>query len=321
MVQRSLPHQSVLAATVLTYGAGLLCLLAQFFPNVSLFEMATSFLPLISLASIAVTLALFRYHARIAVAGVVFVGWAALPFLSFPKYTTPSHSACEPNTCLTVIVANVYQLDPALVRLAELSEAHNPDLIAVIEPPASANPETYREHFPEHDQIVHVDRRPGANGASIPLSLLSRQGFASADSDIPDRTGLRALIKADLKGKWSGVRIVTAHPHVPLTAPGLHARNRLLSVAGDTAEESEAFILMGDFNLTPWSPTFRALPGKRAGDPRFVQTWPVAWGPLGIPIDHIMISENLELVEARLLPHTGSDHRAILARFRPKARE
>lgn len=321
MVQRSLPHQIVLAATILTYGAGLLCILAQFFPNVSLFEMATSFLPLISLASIAVTLALFRYHVRSAMAGLVFVAWIALPFISFSKYAAPSKTTCDPGTCLTVIVANVYQRDAALERLAELSVAHEPDLIAVIEPPSSATPKTYLKRFPDHEQIVHVNRRPGNSGASIPLSLLSRQGFASAESNIPNRTGQRAFIQADLAGKWNGIRIVTTHPHIPLTAPGLLARNRLLRTAGDNAGDSETFILMGDFNLTPWSPTFRSLPGKRAGDPRFVQTWPVAWGPLGIPIDHILFSGDLELVDSQLLPRTGSDHRALLARFRRKMAE
>lgn len=321
MTKRSLPHQIVLAAVVFTYGAGLFCILAQFFPRVSLFEMATSFLPLITLASFAATLALFRYHPRASAAGLVFVAWVALPFISFSKYITPKDNSCEPDACLTVIVANIYKSEAAMSRLADISAGLDPDLIALLEPPHSADPSVYLNLFPRHEHIVHVDQSPRFSRASIPLSLLSLQPFVSASSKIPDRTGLRSFIQADLDGAWQGIRIVTTHPHIPITAPGLNARNALLRAAGDAANESASFILMGDFNLTPWSPTFRALPGKRAGDPRFVQTWPVAWGPLGIPIDHIKVSDDLELVETQLLPPTGSDHRAILARFRYKPLE
>ena len=318
MVQRSLPHKLILTAAVLVYGAGAFCVLAQLFPRVSLFEMAVSFLPLISLAGVAVTLALFRYQPRASLAGLAYMVWVALPFISFSKYAAPTGTDCEPGDCLTVIVANVFKSEDALVRLADLTIQNDADLIALLEPPLSANEASYRRLFPVHGHMVHVDRSPQA---SSPLSLISRLPLASSRSEIPNRTGFRSYIQADLTGRWEGIRLVTTHPHIPLTVPGLSTRNTLLKAAGDAADARYSFILMGDFNLTPWSSTFRALPGKRAGDPRFVRTWPVAWGPLGIPIDHIMFSEDLELVETRLLPRTGSDHRAILVKFRREAPE
>lgn len=321
MVQRSLPHKIVLTAAVLAYSAGLLCLLVQFFPRVSLFEMAVSFLPLISLAGLAVTLALFRYHPRVSLVGLVFVAWVAWPFVGFSKFAAPTEESCEQGDCLTLIVANLYQSEDALTRLADLSSEFDPDIIALVEPPLSAGPLTYPIHFPALSHIVHVDQAPRLRRASIPLSLISRQPFVSAQFEIPDRSGLRSYIQADLDGVWEGLRIVATHPHIPISTPGLNTRNTLLRAASDVAAESETFILIGDFNLTPWSPKFQRLPGNRAGDPRFIRTWPVAWGALGIPIDHIMISENLDLVETRVLPPTGSDHRAILAKIRLKPLE
>lgn len=318
MAQRSLPHKIVLAAAVFSYGAGAFCILAQFFPRVSLFEMVVSFLPLVSLAGFVVTLALFRYHPRASLAGLFYATWVTLPFITFSKYATPTRADCEPNACLTVIAANLYKSEDALARLAGLAVQNDADLIALLEPPLSANESVYGRVFPDHPHMVHVDQ---SARASIPLSLISRRPFASRRSEIPLRTGLRSYIQADLTGPWNGIRLVTTHPHIPLTAPGLNTRNTLLRAAGDAAEARDSFILMGDFNLTPWSPTFRALPGRRAGDPRLLQTWPVSWGPLGIPIDHVLFSDDLELVESRLLPRTGSDHRAILAKFRRKAPE
>ena len=318
MAKRSLSHKIVLVAAVFAYGAGAFCILAQFFPRVSLFEMAVSFLPLITLGGIAVTLALFRYHPRASLAGLVYMAWVASPFIAFSKYTSPTGADCQANDCLTVVVANLYKSEAALVRLADLALQNDADLMALLEPPLSADEATYRRLFSDHTDIVHVAQTARA---SIPLSLISRLPLASSRSEIPIRTGLRSYIQADLSGTWAGIRLVTTHPHIPLTAPGINTRNALLKAAGDAAQARDSFILLGDFNLTPWSPTFRALPGRRAGNPRFVRTWPVAWGPLGIPIDHVLFSEDLELVETRLLPRTGSDHRAILAKFRRKAPE
>ena len=104
----------------------------------------------------------------------------------------------------------------------------------------------------------------------------------------------------------------------PVTASWTQARNNLLSIAGDTAATAEQFILMGDFNTTPWSATFRDLPGNRAGDPRFSATWPTFFPALGISIDHILASDNLELVEFKVLESVGSDHYPLMAKFRLK---
>ncbi|MEM9178915.1 MAG: endonuclease/exonuclease/phosphatase family protein, partial [Pseudomonadota bacterium] len=149
-----------------------------------------------------------------------------------------------------------------------------------------------------------------------PITLLSRRPLADRDRILRRDTAGRAYITADLGGDWQGTRIVLAHAMTPLRHDGLMARNTLLRVAGEAAKDSGSFIMMGDFNLTPWAPQFRRLPGKRAGDPRGVATWPTSLRMVGLPIDHIMFDGDLELVDVRVLDPIGSDHLPVLATFR-----
>ena len=149
-----------------------------------------------------------------------------------------------------------------------------------------------------------------------PITLLSRVPIVDQDRVLRQDTLGRAYIVADLGGEWQETRLLVAHAMAPFVPRGLSARDTLLEAAGNVAQKSRTYIMLGDFNLTPWTPQFRALPGKRAGDPRLSATWPAPLRALGIPIDHIMFDGELELVQVRVLPITGSDHLAVLAQFR-----
>ncbi len=75
-------------------------------------------------------------------------------------------------------------------------------------------------------------------------------------------------------------------------------------------------VAVGDFNAAPWSRPMQELlthTGLRALR-RPVPTWPAAFGPLGVPIDHVLVHEGARVVHAR--PFGGalnSNHRGIVA--------
>ena len=295
-----------------------LVILAQSVPGVPLFEMAVSYLPQIILLSGIAALALAIHKPRAAVLGGVFTVIAALPMLTFSKFHTPSEVDCSPDACLTVITANVFMQPRAMARLGALAEQEQADLVAINETSPKFDGEDFSAHFPAFDRL-----RAGSNAASAThelrkLTLLSRKPVKQLGNVAPDQTAGRGLMFADLAGDWGGTRIVITHPLIPVTSSWTQARNNLLSIAGDTAKTADKFILMGDFNTTPWSAAFRDLPGKRAGDPRFSATWPTFFPVMGISIDHILASDNLELVEFKVLESVGSDHYPLMAKFRLK---
>ena len=75
-------------------------------------------------------------------------------------------------------------------------------------------------------------------------------------------------------------------------------------------------IAVGDFNAAPWSQPMQDLL-NRTGMRTLripVPTWPAAFGPLGVPIDHVLVHEGARVVNARAFgAGLNSNHRGIVA--------
>ena len=324
MIQKARVSPAALSAFLLLsftiYGGVLLTILAQIIPGLFLLEMVASFLPHILVSGLVISALLARYDKKIAAAGAVLTLVAALPFLTFSKSVAPSGEACGPSECLTIITANVLGKSDATLALLDLAAREQADVVAINESINLILEPEYRPAFDRYDNLIHAAWENMPKHMGNALTLATDRSLAFQDRVLRRDTGRRAYIVADLDGDWTGTRLIAAHAMTPVSPLGMQTRDALLSAAGAAAAESESFILMGDFNLTPWTPAFRKLPGKRAGDPRFSRTWPVAFGPFGIPIDHIMFSDDLELVETRVLEPIGSDHYPVLAKFKRKDR-
>jgi endonuclease/exonuclease/phosphatase (EEP) superfamily protein YafD len=83
--------------------------------------------------------------------------------------------------------------------------------------------------------------------------------------------------------------------------------------------EPHPLVVAGDFNLTMWNRHYRPLAdvaglhNAREGH-GIAATWPAGW-PLGVPIDHVLGSADVQLRNFRVLRAIGSDHRPIAAEF------
>ncbi|HMN40498.1 MAG TPA: endonuclease/exonuclease/phosphatase family protein [Phycisphaerales bacterium] len=100
---------------------------------------------------------------------------------------------------------------------------------------------------------------------------------------------------------------------------------RLAAWLGDTARDDRSDLLLGDFNTARRTGT---LSGLRAAGLSEAQsqagwwrgsTWPrtgvLRWAP-GIRLDHALLRDTLECVEARTGEDFGSDHRPVIVRVR-----
>jgi endonuclease/exonuclease/phosphatase (EEP) superfamily protein YafD len=84
------------------------------------------------------------------------------------------------------------------------------------------------------------------------------------------------------------------------------------------AASTGAVVLMGDLNLTPWSPAFRSLiDGAQLYDTARIRKLTATWSsrsPLfGLPIDHILINRGFKVLGSRVGEDLGSDHFPIIA--------
>ncbi len=109
--------------------------------------------------------------------------------------------------------------------------------------------------------------------------------------------------------------VLATHPLAPTDQERADLRDAQLAFAGEwAASKTGAFIVVGDFNATPWSSPFRTLMGSadllnsQTGfglQPSFPTTSNLL---LRVPIDHLLHSEALEVTGRELGPALGSDH-------------
>ena len=102
----------------------------------------------------------------------------------------------------------------------------------------------------------------------------------------------------------------------------LRARNEQMENLGnEVGVMRRPTILMGDLNITAWAPTYQAFEkatGLRNARKGFglVPTFPVFLPIAGIPIDHVLVSDEIAVLEFRQGTRTGSDHWPIIVTLR-----
>lgn len=126
--------------------------------------------------------------------------------------------------------------------------------------------------------------------------------------------GGRKSLLADLTVSGQVISLIAAHPSNAIGEIYVKERNRQLAAIGDyAAKVKNPVIVVGDMNVTMWSPYYRDLADKaklsnvRAGF-GVVPTWPTFNRLLNIPIDHCLVSKEFQVLNVRRGSHIGSDH-------------
>lgn len=158
------------------------------------------------------------------------------------------------------------------------------------------------------------------------IIVLSRHPLSDARVDT---TLGNPLILLTIKPQdWSGaLKILAAHAMVPIRLHLWRQRNAELAHAAAMLRNDSTphKIMMGDWNVTPYSPFFKDLLktsglSYRQPGPVPVPTWPIGLIPwvMQIPIDHIIASDTLALNSLIRVAPAVSDHYALVAEFSEK---
>lgn len=153
--------------------------------------------------------------------------------------------------------------------------------------------------------------------------IVSERTIAATNGD----TGGRHPLRLELLIGGSPVILYAIHPQTPRRPSMWRERAayfRDLTQALLQEKADAAVIIAGDWNTPPWSPFFRdflAETGYRSTESAW---WPdptrfsIRFGnmpALGTPIDRIVISPGIGLVELTLGPRFGSNHLPVVARL------
>lgn len=177
-------------------------------------------------------------------------------------------------------------------------------------PSAEAGLAALGEEFPHSLREPRADAFGVALYSRLPLTDAGR--ITLAPEPVP-------ALRADVETGLGPVRVYAVHLRPPVSAS--YARARIAQsrgLAADAAAAPHPVVLLGDFNDTPFSRSFRAL--LRDGGLRvaadghgLMATWPAGLPILGVPIDHCLHSPELEVRRVWRGGDIGSDHLPLLA--------
>lgn len=300
--------------------AGILCLII--ISNTSVvqtnwpFGLFASFSDMLILAAPVVLLALVLGWRRAVLPMIVITALAFYPFFSFDKFVEPSRQDCQNLDCISVVSVNLRHNRDALTALSKTS-AKDADVLVIVETPYDITSEDLSKLFPLMTESagtspVALLTKPRPQIGSR-LAVLSRRPLSNLQlhmKDFPNtRLFPRGIIQFNYKtASGEPISFVAVHPPPPKARVETAARDSYLDAARKRLTDKENFVMLGDFNITPWEPKFAALPGQRAGDPRWTRTWNARKFWQRITIDHAMLGQDVGLAQTHIGPDVGSDH-------------
>lgn len=153
------------------------------------------------------------------------------------------------------------------------------------------------------------------------IALYSKIELKNPRIEYFGEAGLPSAV-AELNIGEKEVSVLATHPLPPMNKRNFEFRNdQLASITKSRDNFKPSMILLGDLNTTSWSYGFKNLiTGMDLYDSRrgygIDFSWPVTLPVLSIPIDHCLVSKDIEVVKREVGPKLGSDHRSVFVELR-----
>lgn len=248
---------------------------------------------------------------RWAFLSVVVAAWGWNLFLIAPCFIPVQTSGSAER--LRVLSVNVLTRNRQYDRCRKMISASDADLVLCLE----VNDDWGRElrllgeDYPHQHFIERDDNFGIAVLSRFPWSQLD---LVSLDSPVPSVQFVARHAGCDFT-------FIGTHPPPPGRSSSAVRNRQLRNLAQLVSTLEVPVIVAGDLNITPWSPHFSDL-AKTSGlsDARngfgIQPTWPSRLGSLGIPIDYVLVSKEIQVLRCEATASFGSDHRGVLVELR-----
>jgi len=311
------------ATTWLWRGTVAVLLLANLITLLTL--LATRWWPFDLMANFAVQLGLIQIAGlmfciarrawRIGLATVVVMLINLVPVAGY--YVGGQAMAAPAGASIRVMELNLWDRNDRIDLVEGAVRQEAPDLVAF----AEVTPE-WRERLEvlrwDYPYWVRDDRYEWAD-----VLIVSRLPFQAASAQPLGRRGktaVTATVCASSTDPGRCIDLLAVHLERPQGRYYARARNGHLDALANlvATRGADRAVLVGDFNLTPWSPYFPRLlaaSGLRDGavGGGVAPTWFSRWLPFGLPIDHILAGPSVTVHSLHVGPDVGSDHFPVIA--------
>ena len=218
-----------------------------------------------------------------------------------------TRATAKRETGIDIVALNVHYTNNEFARVAGYLRERDPDIIVISEFTSA-----WRDvlgFLRESHPYSLTDARPDPWG----FAVFSRVPFIDAELIDLAQTGsvnARFIIATGTMP----LEIFAVHLASPTSSQRASNRNQQLEDLAERIRASEhRHIVVGDMNLTPFSPWFRRftdqtglLDARRVDG--FHVTWPVSVLPIWMPIDHALADPEVNITGVHAGPDVGSDH-------------
>lgn len=246
----------------------------------------------------------------IAVAAAAGFGVSVVPLLPYmASESMPAAVATAREETFRLVSFNVWFRNPDMAQVAEYMEKSQADAVVLLELTAP-QAEALLPLVPTYPHYHMDTSRMGA-------AVFTKWPVISADS-VPLAQG--GAIAARMMLDWHGtpVSVLGVHLNWPLGPRNSQFRNQELnSLVAFSKAQRGPLLVAGDFNLTPWSEYFSdALEQSGLHDAALgfglARSWPSQFAPVGIRIDHCLLSRHWRSMATSVGPALGSDHLPVV---------
>lgn len=282
-------------------------------------ELLSNFRVYYLLLSGAITIAFLFYHLK-GFRGQLAV-WCSLGLMAFnnawivPWYLPHAQQGAGPT--VRVLTFNINIKNDQWDAISTAIRTVKPDVATIIE----SSMESKEELSKRLTNFLPFVYRASGGG----LTLFSRYPLFDPESKTFSNG---TVLVTSLQINQKVVRLIAAHPFVPLKPNSFKRRNALLAEMTTYLQEQsqKSLIVLGDFNLTPWSSYYSqlvrntGLHNTRLGfgvEPSWVEATTYAPYPawltalIKIPIDHIFVSQDLKVADCKAIKAANADHRMV----------
>jgi endonuclease/exonuclease/phosphatase (EEP) superfamily protein YafD len=234
--------------------------------------------------------------------GVAALALAAANAIPLLHYFGPAGEDGPERGAVKAVLLNLWFRNERHDRVLDYLERTRPDLAVFLE----ATP-AWGDALRQLDGLLPYQAQAGEVFVASRMPLAELRAVPLAES------GAMAVVFG-FEAPQGTLTVIAAHANWPLGPAIAASRNlELARLAGLARDATGPAVVLGDFNVTAYSPVFvELLAGSGFRDCAAGQglhaTWPALFPPLYLQIDHCLADPHIRILGLRSGPWVGSDH-------------
>jgi endonuclease/exonuclease/phosphatase (EEP) superfamily protein YafD len=243
-----------------------------------------------------------------------YLSYLIFPYTPFASKQIKLTETLLPDKSLSVMVANVYQYNTNTVKLKEIIEKNDPDVVLLVE----TNSWWLDQMKDLEEDFPHTIYQPQDN--TYGMLLFSKYPLEDISIKYLIEYGVPSIHAKTVLPSGDRVQLYCIHPEppVPTKDPRSTERDAEILLVGQLAKDNPLpVVVAGDLNDVAWSYTTELfIESSGLLDPRrgrgFYSTFHAKYFFLRWPLDHLFCSNDFKLVGLKTLEAFGSDHFPIM---------